>query len=128
MTRIRAHTFKTQFTTGILSMTLAGAVTAGQLEDGVAAHKRQHYVTAMRLWRPLADAGNAEAQANIGVLYRDAQGVPPGYEIDAYMWFSLAAAGGNKKAATERDTIAKGMTAAQITEAQRRVREWQPKR
>jgi TPR repeat protein len=97
---------------------------SGPFEDGVAAFHQQHYVTAMNLWRPLAEAGNPEAQANIGVLYRDAQGVPPGRAVEAYMWFSLAAASGNNKAAGERDALARSMSPAQIAEGKWRVGEW----
>jgi hypothetical protein len=56
-------------------------------------------------------------------MYRDGQGVPV-RPIDAYMWFSLSSQNGNRKAAAERDLIAREMTPAQVTEAQRRVREW----
>jgi len=112
----------------ILTLGFAERATSGPFEDGVAAFKQQQYVTAMKLWLPLAEAGDPEAQANIGVLYRDAQGVPRGRTVEAYMWFSLAAAGGNKRAAAERDTLARTMTAAQITEGKRRVSEWKPKR
>jgi len=112
----------------ILALSFAAPAASGPFEDGVAAYKKQLYVTAMKLWLPLAEAGNPEAQANIGVLYRDAQGVPSGREVEAYMWFSLAASGGNKKAAAERDTLARTMTAAQIAEGKRRISEWTPKR
>jgi TPR repeat protein len=111
----------------ILALAFAEPVASGPFEDGVAAYKNQNYVTAMNLWRPLAEAGDPEAQGAIGVLYRDAQGVPAGRVLEAYMWFSLAATGGNKRAATERDTLARTMTAAQIAEGKRRVNEWKLK-
>ena len=112
----------------LLTLTTANPVASGPFENGVAAYRQQHYVTAMNLWRPLAEAGNSEAQANIGVLYLDAQGVPSGRVVEAYMWFSLAAAGGNKKAAGERDALARSMNPAQISEGKRRVGEWKPTR
>jgi len=40
----------------------------------------------------------------------------------AHMWFNIAAANGHKEASKIRDSIAAGMTAAAITEAQRRAR------
>jgi TPR repeat protein len=91
----------------MLALSFATPAASGPFEDGVASYKKQHYVTAMKLWLPLAEAGDPEAQANIGVLYRDAQGVTTGRTVEAYMWFSLAAAGGNKRAAAERDTLAR---------------------
>ena len=48
--------------------------------------------------------------------------------VRAHMWFNLSAAQGNQDAAKNRDNIAKRMTPAQIAEAQKLAREWQPKR
>ncbi len=112
----------------LLTLIVVVSAVSGQFEDGVAAYKQQQYVTAMNLWRPLAEAGDPIAQGAIGVLYRDAQGVPAGRVLEAYMWFSLAAAGGNKRASAERDTLARTMAAAQVAEGKRRVSEWQPRR
>jgi TPR repeat protein len=47
--------------------------------------------------------------------------------VEAYMWLSLSAAQGNQHAKTGRDVVARHMTAAQIAEAQKLAREWQPK-
>jgi TPR repeat protein len=44
-----------------------------------------------------AAQGNAEAQRNLGVMYRDGQGVPQDYAI-ARQWFEKAAAQGDAKA------------------------------
>ena len=44
--------------------------------------------------------------------------------VQAYMWFSLAAAQGNEKARRDRDTAASKMTPNQITEAQRMALDW----
>jgi hypothetical protein len=59
--------------------------------------------------------------------------VPRDY-VSAYMWFTLAAAGGNegqievrRVAAGARGGLAAKMTPAQIAEAQRRAAEWRPK-
>jgi S1-C subfamily serine protease len=55
------------------------------------------------------------------------RGVPQDY-IMAHMWFNLAAASGNKDAASNRDFVATRMTPTQIGEAQRRAAEWEAKR
>ena len=52
----------------IFIVTMAGAAVAGSLEDGQAALQRGDYATALQLWRPLADQGNASAQSNLGVM------------------------------------------------------------
>jgi hypothetical protein len=48
---------------------LAAPVVAGPFEDGLAAHKRGDYATALRLWHPPADQGDAHAQFNPGFMY-----------------------------------------------------------
>ena len=65
---------------GLLALALFGALfylfgSAGPLEDGVAAYQEGDYATAMSYWRPLADQGNAEAQASLGMMYLKGQGV-----------------------------------------------------
>ena len=35
---------------------------------------RGDYATALRLWRPLADQGDASAQYNLGVMYAKGRG------------------------------------------------------
>ena len=38
-------------------------------EDGAAAYNEGDYATAKRLWLPLAEAGNADAQTMLGIIY-----------------------------------------------------------
>jgi TPR repeat protein len=104
---------------------IAGTTFAGPFEDGVAAYNRGDYATAMQLWQPLADRGDTSAQNNLGVMYERDEGVPQDY-VRAHMWFSLAAAQRVQTAAEGRDRVAKRMTPAQIAEAQKLAREWQP--
>jgi hypothetical protein len=51
---------------------IAGAL-AAPWEDGMAAYNRGDYMPAIRLFRSLAEAGNAEAQHLIGAMYRASQ-------------------------------------------------------
>lgn len=74
-----------------------GTAAAGPFEDGDAAYKRGDYATALKLWQPLADQGNATAQNNIGVMYDLGRGVPQDY-AEALRWYKLAAAQGDAKA------------------------------
>jgi uncharacterized protein len=46
--------------------------------------------------------------------------------IQAYMWFDLAAAKGDRLKAELRDDFAKALTQEQIAEAQKLSREWKP--
>ena len=100
-------------------------------DEGVAAYNRGDFATAIREWRPLAEQGNAKAQYNLGVMYDEGLGVPQDY-VQAHMWYSLAASrlppGKDRdKPVKNRDIVAKRMTPAQISEAQKLAREWKPK-
>jgi TPR repeat protein len=110
-----------------VALTLSAVpVAAGPYEDARAAYKRGDYETAMRLFRPLAEQGYAQAQHNLGSMYDNGQGVPQDYVL-AHMWFNLAAAQGREIAKGLRDIAAKNMTREQLAEAQRLAREWAPK-
>jgi uncharacterized protein len=85
----------------------------------------QDYAAAVNWYRKAADQGNAEGEALLGGMYYLGHGVPQDY-VAAHMWSNLAAAGGDKKAAEFRDSVAKEMTPAQIAEAQKLAREWKP--
>jgi TPR repeat protein len=63
---------------------------AGPLEDGRAAYDEKDYVTAMKLWRPLAEQGNAAAQYEVGILYAEGKGVATS-DVIAAAWFQRAA-------------------------------------
>ena len=110
----------------ILVLASATATMAGPLDDADAAIKRRDYATALRIVRPLAERGDANAQYNLGVFYDNGLGVPQD-RIRAYMWLDLAAMQGRESAATFRDLVARVMTPGQIAEAQKLAREWTPK-
>jgi len=48
-------------------------------------------------WKPLAEQGQADAQYNLALIYRDGDGVPQNYET-AVMWYILAAKQGHANA------------------------------
>ena len=85
---------------------LGSPVYAGNFEDGEAALGKGDYVTAAREYRKAAEQGHAEAQYNLGVMYRKGEGVPQSY-VQAHMWFNLAATQGMEGAKETRDSIAK---------------------
>jgi TPR repeat protein len=70
---------------------------ADALAAGRAAYARADYVGAARLLIPLAERGNAAAQALLGFMYANGQGVPQGYEVATY-WYRLAAEQGDTTA------------------------------
>lgn len=64
---------------------------------GADAELRGDYATALRLWRPLADQGNPDAQLRVGYLYDGGYGVPKDY-AEAARWYRKAADQGNSGA------------------------------
>jgi TPR repeat protein len=98
-----------------LILGIAGAV-AGPWEDGMAAYNRGDYMPAIRLFRPLAEQGNAEAQNVLGVMYRRGQGVAHS-SVRAFLWFSRAAARGDTKAKAELRHVSQTMTAEELSQA-----------
>jgi TPR repeat protein len=60
------------------------------LDDAVAAQARRDYATALRLLRPLAEAGDPVAQKNLGDLYDHGWGVPQD-QSEGVKWYRKAA-------------------------------------
>ena len=74
----------------ILTIACASA-RAAAIDDGQTAYNAGDYATALRLWRPLAEQGDARAQNNLGVMYENAKGVPQDIN-EAVRLYRLAAA------------------------------------
>ena len=96
-------------------------------KEGCDAYERGDYSTALKEFRPLVDQGDPLAQATLGLMYAEGQGVPQDYVL-AHMWMNLAVAKGVQEVVKGRDLLEKNMTTDQIAEAQRLAKEWTPKR
>ena len=70
---------------------------AGDYDDGLAAYNTGDYATAMRLWRPFAEQGYADAQFNLGYMYANGIGFPQDY-AEALKWYRIAAEQGHEEA------------------------------
>jgi uncharacterized protein len=70
---------------------------AQDFDRGVAAAEAGDFETAISEWMPLAVAGNAWAQFNIGLMYNKGAGVSQDYS-EAAKWFRMAAESGEPKA------------------------------
>src|SRR5262245_16483674 len=81
----------------VLSLYLAVSVAAEPFEDSFAAFRSGDYATAIRIWRPLADQGNATAQTFLGLVYYDGRGVPQNY-TEAAQWYRRASDQGHPMA------------------------------
>jgi hypothetical protein len=84
-------------TAPLVLVAVSGAVVAGPLEDALAAHDKGDDANALRLIRPLAEQGSADAQYNLGVMYFTGRGVPKD-DAEAAKWFRLAANQGDATA------------------------------
>jgi hypothetical protein len=61
------------------------------------AYDRADYKTALSVWMPEAESGDAEAQANVGEIFERGLGGSPNY-VAAIFWYKKSAEQGNKKA------------------------------
>ncbi len=78
-------------------MTLSSPVVAQDVEKGYAAAQAGDFATALQVWLPLAEQGEAFAQSNLGLMYERGQGVPQDYK-EAVKWYRLAAEQGDAEA------------------------------
>jgi TPR repeat protein len=92
----------------------------------------QDYAATAAWYRKAADQGLSIAQLNLAAMYDDGLGVPEDY-VQAHKWYNLAAARfpasqteERSKALAGRERLARKMTPAQITEAQKLARTWMP--
>jgi TPR repeat protein len=92
------------------------AAIAGPWEDGMAAYNRGDYVPASRVFRSLAEQGNAKAQTVLGLMYRRGEGVSRN-SVRAFLWFSRAAARGDARAKTELRGLSQAMTPEELSQA-----------
>ena len=82
----------------------------------------QDYREAVRWYRLASEQGDAGAQNNLALKYFYGEGVIQDY-ILAHMWSNIAAANGNADAHERREIIAKKMTPASVSVAQKRARQ-----
>jgi TPR repeat protein len=73
-----------------LLLVASGCANVDALQEATTAYKKRDYPTALRLWRPLAEQGNAAAQKGLGELYEFGLGVPKD-EAEAAVWYRKAA-------------------------------------
>jgi len=103
---------------------------AKNLETGRIGLKRD-MVQAEHWYRAAAEQGDPFAQAGLAILYQFGKGVKAD-PVEACMWYTLAAAGtkgGDHDSIAEMLTnLTQQITPEQRAEAQKRAREWKPKK
>ena len=73
--------------------------------------------------RRAAENGDSQAATEIGSLYEQGKGVRLDYS-EAYMWYSVAAAGGDSRSIERMKSLANIMTAKQLRVAKQRAEAW----
>jgi uncharacterized protein len=68
------------------------------------AYDRADYKTALQVWLATAEAGEAEAQVNVGEIFEKGAGGEPNY-VAAVLWYQKAAAQGNARAQFNLGTL-----------------------
>jgi TPR repeat protein len=95
--RLTAKVFLIAACAAMLLPLAAGLAQAQSVRQGVAAFKRQDYVSASRIFIPLAERGVAPAQSYLGFMFETGRGVPQNY-TEAAMWYRRAAEQGDSLA------------------------------
>jgi TPR repeat protein len=97
--------------------------------QGVARDDRE----AVKWYGRAAEQGDADAQASLGAMYSAARGTSQNY-VQAHKWFTVAAQrfpaserAKREQAIRNSEMLAAKMSSAEIEEAQKLAREWQPK-
>lgn len=83
------------------------------------------FTAAAQWFQAAANRGEPDAQNSLSFAFEKGQGVGQNF-VEAYKWASLAAAQDGTKTLTDRNTLLTKMSATEIDEAERRIREWQP--
>lgn len=102
---MKIHTLIVAF---LLILASASAVAGTKLDDGVTAMLRGDNAAALKVFRPLATKGDAEAQYYLGYMYQSGTGVPMNKKV-ALEWYNRAAAQGHTGASIQARVIARTM-------------------
>lgn len=86
--------FKRVLLAGMCLFALAGQAMADSLSEANQVYETGDYGKAAKLYGALATKGNAEAQYNLGIMYRAGRGVPRDFK-EAKKWYLLAAEQGH---------------------------------
>jgi TPR repeat protein len=110
---------------------LSGTLAQRRRDEIIAAGLREHaagnFQRAQDRWQPLADAGDAEAQMLVGALYAGGEGRERD-RVRAFMWWILAAQGGNEAAQERADILGRELTDQERADGFTLARNFRPAR
>lgn len=75
----------------------SSSVMAADFDDGVVAFIKGDSATAIKIWKPLAEKGDRDAQYHLGYMFQTGTGVKKDNE-KAHYWYTKAAQNGHGKA------------------------------
>ena len=87
-----------------------------QYELGRRCSEQKKYACALVWFRKAAQQGHAGAQNRLGVMYERGEGMPIDL-VEAYKWFTIAAAAGNTFAAANSLSLERRLNVEQIAAA-----------
>ena len=87
------------------------------------AKDRKDYDTALRLLKPLAEQGDADAQAELGTMYENGEGVAQNY-TEAWKWYCIAMTPCHPGAVEKRLNLLSKMTSGQRDEVDKNMAAW----
>ncbi len=94
----------------VLSLTvLPDGLSAADLRSASVAYEKGDFATAFTIFKELAELGNPKAQANVAAMYARGEGTRMS-NVHAYAWASLAAEGGEVRAASLADELRANLT------------------
>lgn len=109
-----------------VAIVLSWQTLAGPFEDGMAAEEKRDFRTAVEEYETAAVAGNVKAQSRLGMMYALGEGVRVN-DVEAHMWFIIAARHGAMVERKRRDIMAKRLYDFEIAKAKKRAADWMEK-
>ncbi len=85
---------KFQILAATIALALVTAVWGGDAQKGLDAYNSMDYETALAVWQPMAESGDAGSQFGLGMMYGNGFGVPMDDAL-ALKWYGLAAEQGH---------------------------------
>ncbi len=84
----------------------------------------QNYFQAVKWFGLAAEQGDAVAQYNLGLIYAGGYDVVRKDDVQALVWFILAARGGNQEARKDQQAFATRMRPEQVEKAEKFAQDW----
>lgn len=78
---------------------------------------------AIEWYRKAAEQGFSRAQINLGLMYEHGEGTSVDL-VQAYFWYEMADSQGDGQAALAKQDVARKMTPAQVSDAQRQAKDY----